>query len=151
MSIEKLGGIWIVRCNPQMNSNTSQIHTNEEFPFRDECYKIIGCCMDVHNELGCGFLEAVYQEALSLVFTEKKIPYTKEQVLEIKFRGRILDKKYIADFICFNEIIVELKATEALADHDIAQVLNYLKATGKKLGLLINFGTIKLQYKRVIL
>lgn len=107
--------------------------------------------MDVHNELGCGFLEPVYQEALSVVLLENKIPFVKEKVLDIEFRGRILNKKYIADYICFDEVIVELKATDGLADHDIAQVLNYLKATGKKLGLLINFGQTKLQYRRVIL
>lgn len=107
--------------------------------------------MEVHNELGCGFLEAVYQEALSIVLSEKKVPFIKEKVLDIEFRGKILDKKYIADFICFDELIIELKATDGLANHDIAQVLNYLKATGKRIGLLINFGTTKLQYKRVIL
>lgn len=125
------------------------MNTNEEFPFKDECYKIIGCGMEVHNELGHGFLEAVYQEALSIV--ENRIPFVKEKILDITFRGRLLNKKYIADFICFEEIIVELKASEVLIDADIAQVLNYLKATGKKIGLLINFGTAKLQYKRVIL
>lgn len=123
----------------------------EEYPFKEECYKIIGCCMEVHNELGCGFLEPVYQEALSVVLFENKIPFVKEKVLDIEFRGRILDKKYVADFICFNEVIVELKALECLLPEHTAQVLNYLKATGKKLGLLINFGTTKLQYKRVIL
>jgi len=107
--------------------------------------------MDVHNELGCGFLEPVYQEALSIVLNEKAIPFVKEKVLDIEFRGRILDKKYVADFICFNEVIVELKAVEAIMDKHIAQVLNYLKATGNKIGLIINFGTTKLQYRRVIL
>ena len=134
-----------------MDTNAPQINTNEEFIFKDECYKIIGCCMDVHNELGCGFLEAVYQEALSIVFSEKKLPFIKEKILDIKFKDRILNKKYVTDFICYNEVIVELKATECLADHDIAQVLNYLKATGKKIGLLINFGATKLQYRRIIL
>jgi len=123
----------------------------EEYPFKEECYQIIGCCMEVHNELGCGFLEPVYQEALSVVLLENRIPFVKEKVLDIEFRGRILDKKYIADFICFNEVIVELKAVEAIMDKHIAQVLNYLKATGKKIGLIINFGTTKLQYRRVIL
>jgi len=123
----------------------------EEYPFKEECYKIIGCCMEVHNELGCGFLEPVYQEALSVVLLENKIPFVKEKVLDIEFRGRILNKKYIADFICFDEVIVELKAVEGLLPEHTAQVLNYLKATGKKLGLLINFGSPKLQYKRVIL
>ncbi len=107
--------------------------------------------MEVHNELGCGFLEPVYQEALSIVLKEKLIPFVKEKVLDIEFRGKLLDKKYVADFICFNEIIVELKATDGLGDHDIAQVLNYLKATGRKIGLLVNFGLPKLQYRRVIL
>jgi len=125
--------------------------TNEEYPYKEECYRIIGFCMEVHNELGCGFHEPVYQEALSVVLSENQIPFTKEKVLDIKFRGRILDKKYVADFICFNEVIVELKATDGLGDHDIAQVLNYLKATGKKIGLLVNFGLTKLQYRRVIL
>lgn len=82
---------------------------------------------------------------------KRRFLIVKEKVLDIKFKGRVLDKKYIADFICFDQIIVELKATDSLANHDIAQVLNYLKATEKRLGLLINFGTTKLQYKRVIL
>ncbi|MBN2396164.1 MAG: GxxExxY protein [Candidatus Atribacteria bacterium] len=129
------------------------MHTNnkEEYPFKKECYDIIGCAMEVHNELGSGFLEAVYQKALGIVFEEKAIPFVKETILEINFKGIVLNKKYIADFLCYNEIIVELKAKDGLGEHDIAQVLNYLKATGKKLGLLINFGTTKLQYKRVIL
>ncbi|MBN2175270.1 MAG: GxxExxY protein [Bacteroidales bacterium] len=124
---------------------------NEEFPFKEECYRITGCCMEVHNELGCGFLEAVYQEALGIVFMESGLPFVKEKVLDIQFRDRVLNKKYIADFICYDEVIVELKAAENLTDQDLAQVLNYLKATGKKLGLLVNFGTTRLQYKRVIL
>jgi len=124
---------------------------DEEYPFKEECYKIIGCCMEVHNELGCGFLEAVYQEALEIVFYEKELPHIREKVLDIHFRDRILNKKYVADFVCFNEVIVELKAADGLTDQDLAQVLNYLKATGKKIGLLINFGTTRLQYKRVIL
>jgi GxxExxY protein len=123
----------------------------EDYPFKEECYNIIGCAMETHKELGCGFLEAVYQEALSLVFEEKGIPFIREKVLEINFRGKTLNKKYVADFVCFDEVIVELKAMDALCPEHIAQVLNYLKATGKKLGLLINFGTQSLQYKRVIL
>ncbi len=123
----------------------------EEYPYKQECYDIIGCAMSVHSELGHGFLEAVYQEALAIVLNERQIPFVKEKVLDIAFRGRLLQKKYIADFICYDEVIVELKATDGLGDHDIAQVLNYLKATGKKIGLLLNFGTPKLQYRRVIL
>jgi GxxExxY protein len=123
----------------------------EDYPYKDECYQIIGCTMEVHNELGCGFLEPVYQEALSVVLTENGIPHEREKLLEINFRGAVLEKKYVADFICFNEIILEIKALDAIHPDHLAQVINYLKATGKKLGLIINFGAKSLQYKRVIL
>jgi GxxExxY protein len=123
---------------------------NEEYLFKEECYEIIGCAMEVHNELGHGFLEAVYQEALEIVFIQNEIPYIREKVLDIEFRSIKLQKKYSADFFCFDNIIVETKATKELTDTDLAQVLNYLKATNKKIGLLINFGSSRLQYKRVI-
>ena len=123
----------------------------EPYPLKNECYNIIGCAMEVHSELGHGFLEAVYQEALTIVLLEKGIPFLKEKVLDITFKGILLTKKYVADFLCYDEVIVELKASEALTDTDTAQVLNYLKATGKNIGLLLNFGTPKLQIKRVIL
>ena len=122
-----------------------------EYPFKEECYRIIGACMNVHNVLGCGFLEPVYQEALSLEFTDLGISFQKEKILDVSYKQYILDKKYVADFVCFGEIILELKAIDDLHPVHIAQVLNYLKATGKKIGLLVNFGTTKLQYKRVIL
>ena len=123
----------------------------EKYLYKQECYNIIGAAMEVHNELGHGFLEPVYQEALSIILEEKGIPFVKEQVLDIHFKGKMLKKKYVADYICYNEIIVEVKAKEGLTPDHVAQVLNYLKATGKKLGLLINFGSPKLQYKRIIL
>ncbi len=122
-----------------------------EFPFIDQCYDIIGACMEVANELGCGFLEAVYQEALCYEFSDQKIPFEDEKQLNVYFKGRLLTKKYKADFICFSEVILEIKALDALHPEHTAQVLNYLKATGKKVGLLVNFGTTKLQYKRIIL
>jgi GxxExxY protein len=123
----------------------------EDYIFKDECYRIIGACMEVHNELGSGFLEAVYKEALMLEMEDKDIPYEPEFRLDIYYKGEKLSKHYFADFICFGEIILEVKAIEELSDEHIAQVLNYLKATGYKLGLLINFGTSKLQYRRIIL
>ncbi len=129
----------------------SQMNTDKHYPHKEETYRIIGACMEVHRELGCGFLEAVYQEALSIVLDDHSIPFQREKALDINFRGKILIKKYVADFICFDKVILELKASDALTDKDIAQVLNYLKATGLKIGLLINFGTTKLQYKRIIL
>ena len=122
----------------------------EEYLFKEECYKIIGCAMDVHSELGHGFLEAVYQEALEITFIRNNIPYEREKELNIYFKGIQLNKKYYADFFCYNKIIVELKASSGLTDADIGQIINYLKATESKRGLLLNFGLPKLQYKRII-
>lgn len=122
----------------------------DEFPFKGECYDIIGACMEVSNELGSGFLEAVYQEALCYEFADQGIPFENEKILDVYFKGRLLKKKYTADFMCFGEVVLEIKAIDTLHPEHTAQVLNYLKATGKKIGLLVNFGTSKLQYKRVI-
>ena len=122
-----------------------------DFLFKNECFKIIGSCMEVHSELGCGFLEAVYQEALEFEFQSKSIPYEREAQIDVFYKENLLSKQYLADFVCFDDIIVELKAIKTLDDIHSAQVLNYLKATGKKVGLLINFGTNSLQYKRFIL
>ena len=118
--------------------------------FKDDSYRLIGVCMEVHSELGNGFLEPVYQEALEIALNENKIPYEREKELTISFRGRELKKKYIADFICFGKIIIELKALSALNSHHTSQVLNYLKITDFKLGLLINFGEERLKYKRIV-
>ena len=123
----------------------------EEYLFKDYTYKIIGAAMEVHKELGCGFLEAIYQEAFSLEFKLQKIPYVQEQKLEIEYKGNILDKYYKADFICYDDIVVEIKALSELTTEHEAQILNYLKATNKKIGLLINFGQKSLKYKRYIL
>jgi GxxExxY protein len=123
----------------------------EDYPFKNECFKIIGSCMEVHKSLGAGFLEAVYQEALTLEFIEADIPFIREKVLDVRYKGQLLEKKYVADFLCFDEVIVELKAMEGLNPDHLSQVLNYLKACDKKIGLLINFGTRSLQYKRIIL
>lgn len=116
-----------------------------------ESSRIIQACYEVQNMLGHGFLEPVYQEALALEFLERSIPFHKEKRLNINYKGRQLDKFYIADFICFNEIILEIKAVEGLNEVFVGQVLNYLKATNLKLGLLVNFGTPRVQIKRVIL
>jgi len=107
--------------------------------------------MEVHKSLGAGFLEAVYQEALTLEFIEANIPFIREKVLDVRYKGQLLEKKYVADFLCFDEVIVELKAMDGLNPDHLSQVLNYLKACDKKIGLLINFGTRSLQYKRIIL
>ena len=117
--------------------------------YKEESYKIIGACMEVHNTLGCGFLEAVYQEALAIEFEKRGIPYIREAELNIEYKGIILSKKYNADFICYDKIIVETKAlTELLTVHQ-SQVINYLNATKLKLGLLVNFGEESLNYLRL--
>ena len=116
----------------------------------DETFKIIGAAMAVHQELGNGFLEAVYQEALAKEFQLQSIPYKREIPLKIYYKNEPLDKYYIADFICYNEIIIELKALSSITSEHLGQVLNYLSATKLKLGLIINFGKKSLEYKRVI-
>jgi len=104
----------------------------------------------VHSELGCGFLENVYHEALSKELVLREIPFKKEVKLDIIYRNEYLDKKYFADFICYEKIILELKACESISDMHVAQVLNYLSATNFKLGIIINFGSASLTYKRVV-
>jgi len=118
--------------------------------YKEESYKIIGACIEVHNELGPGFLEPVYQEALELELKNQEIPFQREVPLPIKYKGSELNKYYIADFILYSKVILELKALDALSTVHESQVLNYLKATGLKLGLLVNFGQPKLQYKRLV-
>ena len=105
--------------------------------------------MTVHRELGCGFLEAVYQEALAREFTEAGIPFKREVPLQINYKGQPLLKEYIADFVCYDKIIVELKAVSKIADIHKCQVKNYLKATGYELGILANFGDVSLETARV--
>ena len=122
-----------------------------EIIYEKESYTIIRACISVHKELGCGFLEAVYQEALAIEFRNYGIPFNQEMSLDIYFRNIKLNKKYIADFICYDKIILELKAISKITTEHEAQVLNYLKATGLKLGILINFGEKSLKYKRLIL
>ena len=107
---------------------------------KDECYKIIGAAMKVHRNLGAGFLETVYQEALEIEFYRQSIPFEREKELRIHYDGIELQQRYKADFVCYGDIIVELKAVSSLDKNHYAQVINYLKATNNKLGLLINFG-----------
>ena len=118
--------------------------------YKEESYQIIGACMEVHKTLGCGFLEPVYQEALSIEFQKQNIPFEKEKILSIIYKDIELEKKYIADFVCFSKIIIELKALSALTSEHESQVINYLKATGFKLSILVNFGEESLKYKRIV-
>ena len=123
---------------------------DEKIIFKEESYKIIGICMNIHSTLGNGFLEAVYSEVLAKEFVKNNIPYQREVKLDLFCNGEKLDKKYKADFICFDNIILEIKAVSFIHENFTKQTLNYLKATDKKLGLLINFGEKSLKYKRII-
>jgi GxxExxY protein len=121
-----------------------------DFIFKNECYAIVGACFEVYKDKGCGFYEPVYQECLRIEFEYCGIPAIAQSGLSLEYRGRILTQKYFPDFVCYEKIIVELKAVTELTDEHRAQVLNYLKASGFELGLLVNFGHYpKLQYERI--
>ena len=113
-------------------------------------YTIIGVAMEVHRELGPGFLEPVYHEALKVEFPRQQVAFLHEVDLPIFYKGRQLPTIYRADFICFGEVIVEIKALKALSGIEEAQAINYLKATGKEVALILNFGTESLQYIRLV-
>jgi len=122
-----------------------------EVVYKEESYRIIGACFEVYNEKGCGFVEPVYQECLQIELAIQEIPFVAQTELSLFYKGRPLCQKYKPDFICFGNIIVELKAVSDLIDEHRAQVHNYLKATGYKLGLLVNFGNYpKLDYERIV-
>jgi GxxExxY protein len=122
-----------------------------ELLYRAESYKIIGACFEVYKEKGSGFVEPVYQECLELELGLQKIPFSPQQHLPLSYKGIPLKQRYIPDFICYGKIIVELKAVTELVDEHRAQVHNYLKATGYRLGLLVNFGHHPhLEYERII-
>ncbi|MBM3289467.1 MAG: GxxExxY protein [Candidatus Hydrogenedentes bacterium] len=122
-----------------------------EIVYKAESYRIMGACFEVYKEKGCGFLEAVYQECLEIEFELQSIPFRAKPQLPLEYKGRSLSQKYIPDFICDDKIVIELKAVSALTDEHRAQVHNYLKATGMKLGLLVNFGHFpKVEYERIV-
>lgn len=119
--------------------------------YKDESYQIIGKCFEVHNNLGAGFLEIVYKDALEYEFKKSGIPFEREVEYVVNYKDIILPHKFFADFVVFDKIILEVKGVKGIADEHIAQTINYLKVSGNKLGLLVNFGELKLNYKRLIL
>ena len=115
-----------------------------------ETYAIIGAAMEVHRELGCGYLEAVYRRALEIEFENRQIAFTNEVNIPIRYKAQSLALGYRADFVCFDTILVEIKALDGLGPVEQAQVRNYLKGAGLKRGLLLNFGQTSLQYRRLV-
>jgi len=119
--------------------------------FKEESYQIIGACFEVYKEKGNGFLEAVYQECLAIEFTRQGFPFVEHPTLQLNYKGQDLRQTYEPDFLCFDQIIVEIKAGKNLADEHRAQIINYLKATDMPLGLLVNFGHYpKIEHERFL-
>lgn len=130
-----------------MSTNVSQKH---EQLHEEVTRKIIRACYKVHDELGCGFLEKVYQEAVAVVLKEMGVPFEREKHLQVVFHGQILQCDYIADFVVADAVIIEIKAVTEMSKLYEAQTINYLKITNMNVALLVNFGTTSLQVKRII-
>jgi len=124
---------------------------DDKILYKDEAYKIVGICMEIHNVLGKGHSEVIYKDALEYEFHSVNIDFEREKQFKVEYKDIILPHYYYADFVAFNKIILEIKAIESLASSHIKQTLNYLAASKLKLGLLINFGEDSLKYKRIIL
>ena len=134
----------------QMDADAEE-KAKKSFPLGEETYAVLGACFEVCNEKGCGFLEPVYQECLEIELTLRDVPFKAHQKLNLTYTGHALRQTYEPDFICFGKVIVEIKAVSHLADEHRAQLINYLKATGYKVGLLVNFGHFpKLEYERIV-
>ncbi len=131
--------------------NANERECEDKLIFKDEVYQIVGAAMEVSNNLGCGFLEAVYQEALEIEFHNGNIPFEAQKLIAINYKNKILAKEYIADFLCFGKIIVEIKAIKNITEIEEAQLINYLKATKLPLGLIINFGSKRMEWRRYAL
>jgi len=129
-----------------MNTNS----TSGELLYKEECFTVVGLAMKVHNKLGKGFKEVVYKDALEIEFQRNAIPYTREEQFNIIYDDVILRHKFNADFLVYNSIIIEAKATSITPYETFRQTLNYLKASKVQLGIIINFGMDKLDFKRVI-
>ena len=123
----------------------------EDYLLKEECYQLIGCCMEVHNHLGSGFSEIVYKDALEYELRQNHIPFAREVKYQVKYKGNALPHHFYADFVVFDTIIFEAKAVCELTNGHYDQVINYLLVSGMEVGLLVNFKQSKLQYKRMIL
>ncbi len=119
--------------------------------YREESYRLIRICMDVHNNLGAGFLEIVYKDALEYELAKAGIPFEREKRYDVKYKSIILPHNFYADFVVFDKIILEVKSVSVIREEFVAQAINYLKVSGNKLALLVNFGESRLSHKRVVL
>ena len=129
----------------------TRMDTNKTLYLKDEVFAIVGAAMEVHNQLNAGFAEAVYQEALAIELNSRSIPFVAQQRLCVVYKGVTLTCEYVADFVCFESVIVEIKAIKETGQREQAQLINYLKATGMKVGLLINFGDPgRLEWHRLV-
>ncbi len=123
----------------------------KDLVYKQESYAIIGICMEVHNNLGSGFSEIVYKDALEFEMSQAGIEYEREKEYAVHYKGIVLPHRFYADFVVFDKIILEVKGTADIADEHIAQAINYLKVSENKLALVVNFGEAKLNYKRIVL
>jgi len=129
-----------------------EIQDPEKPFFPEETYQVVGAAMEVYYKLGPGFLEGVYQKALSIELEMRGIPFREQARFQIEYKGNPLGHEYVADFFCFDEIIVEIKAVNSLSPIDWAQVINYLKASHKRVGVLFNFGSHgRLEWKKLVI
>jgi GxxExxY protein len=134
-----------------ISTKNTKTHEGKELILGEECYAIAGAAIEVHSELGPGFLEAIYQEALEIELGGRRIPFEAQKQLTVAYKGQRLKKEYCADLICYGQIIVELKAMDRFTGKEESQILNYFKATGFKAGLLINFGSHgKLEWRKFV-
>ena len=119
--------------------------------FKEESYKIIGICMKIHNSLGLGLKEVNYKDAMEIDFMEDNVPYEREKKYTVKYKGKILRNPYLADFVVYDAIVLEVKSSTAIIDVHVTQAISYLSVSGMKLSLIINFGERSLTYKRIVL
>jgi GxxExxY protein len=137
------------KSSAKLNESFVEKPKNMSLIYKNEVYDIIGACFDVYKELSCGLSEPIYQEALEIEFNLRGIPFEREKELVVYYKGRKLRKKYVADFVCYDDIIVELKALDNVTSKEVSQLLNYLHITKYPLGLLVNFGhEDNLEWKR---
>lgn len=118
--------------------------------YKEESYKIVGICMEVHRILGGGLSEIIYKDALEYEFLQHRIPFAREKEFPVPYKGIILNHKFYADFVVFDNIILEAKAVKAITDEHIAQTINYIKLTKGRLGIIANFSNTSLQHKRIV-